>query len=61
MKKVKDILYKISVETIIGSTEVNVEHITYDSRNVLKNSLFIALVAADFDGHFFIDVIYKIN
>ena len=55
MKKVKDILYKISVETIIGSTEVNVEHITYDSRNVLKNSLFIALVGADFDGHFFID------
>ncbi|MDG2147376.1 MAG: UDP-N-acetylmuramoyl-L-alanyl-D-glutamate--2,6-diaminopimelate ligase [Flavobacteriaceae bacterium] len=55
MKKVKDILYKISVQSIIGSTEVDVKHITFDSRNVLKNSLFIALLGADFDGHTFID------
>ena len=39
MKKLKDILYKVSVQTIIGSTEVDVKHITFDSRNVLKNSL----------------------
>ena len=55
MKKLKDILYKVSIQTIIGSTEVDVKHITFDSRNVLKNSLFIALLGTDFDGHTFID------
>ena len=59
MKKLKDILYKVSIQTIIGSTEVDVKHITFDSRNVLKNSLFIALLGTDFDGHTFIDSAIK--
>ena len=55
MKKVKDILYKVSVQTIIGSTEVRVKHITFDSRNVSDNSLFIAIPGTNIDGHTFID------
>ncbi len=55
MKKIKDILYKVSVETIIGSTGVIVKHVTFDSRKVLKNSVFIAVGGVQVDGHIFID------
>ena len=55
MKKLKDILYKVAVETVIGSTEVDVNAIEFDSRKVLVNTLFVAQKGLIFDGHKFID------
>ena len=55
MTKIKDILYKVSVDTIIGSTESLVGQITFDSRNVLKGSVFVAIKGDQIDGHIFID------
>jgi len=55
LKKLKDILYKVAVETVIGSTEVDVNAIEFDSRKVLVNTLFVAQKGLIFDGHKFID------
>ncbi|MDT8417158.1 MAG: UDP-N-acetylmuramoyl-L-alanyl-D-glutamate--2,6-diaminopimelate ligase [Lutibacter sp.] len=55
MKSVKDILNKVVVNTIQGSTETKVNAIVFDSRNVQKNCLFAAQKGLLFDGHQFID------
>ena len=55
MKKLKDILYKVAVEIVAGSTEVSIDALEFDSRKVLKNGLFVAQKGLVFDGHKFID------
>ncbi len=55
MKKLKDILYKAGLVEVVGSTEVEVSSIAFDSRKVEKNSLFIAVKGTQSDGHKFID------
>ncbi|MFO7673580.1 MAG: UDP-N-acetylmuramoyl-L-alanyl-D-glutamate--2,6-diaminopimelate ligase [Lutibacter sp.] len=55
MKSVKDILNKVVVNAIHGSTETRVNAIVFDSRNVQKNCLFAAQKGLLFDGHQFID------
>ncbi|KUO66947.1 MAG: UDP-N-acetylmuramoylalanyl-D-glutamate--2,6-diaminopimelate ligase [Lutibacter sp. BRH_c52] len=55
MKSVKDILNKVVVNAIQGSTDIKVNAIVFDSRNVHKNCLFAAQKGLLFDGHQFID------
>ena len=55
MKSVKDILDKVVVSAIQGNTEIRVNAIVFDSRNVQKNCLFAAQKGLLFDGHQFID------
>jgi UDP-N-acetylmuramoyl-L-alanyl-D-glutamate--2,6-diaminopimelate ligase len=55
LKSVKDILNKVVVNAIQGSTETKVNAIVFDSRNVQKNCLFAAQKGLLFDGHQFID------
>lgn len=55
MKSVKDILAKVVVTAIHGNTDIKVNAIVFDSRNVLKNCLFTAQKGLLFDGHQFID------
>jgi UDP-N-acetylmuramoyl-L-alanyl-D-glutamate--2,6-diaminopimelate ligase len=52
---VKDILYKVSLTSVSGSTDVEVNGIFFDSRLVGEGSLFIATVGTQSDGHQFID------
>lgn len=54
MKLVKDILYKVAINTIQGSTEKLVNTIVFDSRKVQVDSLFVAQKGLVFDGHLFI-------
>lgn len=53
--KLKEILYKVAIEAVHGSTEVEVETILMDSRKVVPNSLFVAIKGTLSDGHSFID------
>ncbi len=55
MKLLKDILYKTPVLDSIGSTNLAVENIVFDSRRVVKESLFVAIPGTVADGHEFID------
>lgn len=55
MKLVKDILYKVSVNAIYGSTDTLVNTIVFDSRIVQKDNLFVAQRGLNFDGHKFIN------
>jgi UDP-N-acetylmuramoyl-L-alanyl-D-glutamate--2,6-diaminopimelate ligase len=54
MRLLTDILYKAGLEEIIGTTNVAVASITFDSRKVKKDSLFIAVKGTAVDGHHFI-------
>ena len=55
MKILKDILYKVSIESIKGSTAIEVNHIHFDSRLVSSNDVFVAIRGAAADGHLYID------
>ena len=55
MKVLKDILYKVSIESVIGNTGRTIAALHYDSRNVGKNDVFIAIKGSAYDGHEFIN------
>ncbi|HEY4797700.1 MAG TPA: UDP-N-acetylmuramoyl-L-alanyl-D-glutamate--2,6-diaminopimelate ligase [Bacteroidia bacterium] len=54
MKKLKDILYKAGLVEVVGSTDISVASICFDSRNAERGSLFIAVKGTQSDGHQFI-------
>jgi UDP-N-acetylmuramoyl-L-alanyl-D-glutamate--2,6-diaminopimelate ligase len=54
VKKLQDILYGVAIESIVGSTAIEVESIEFDSRKVKKEALFIAQKGVVTDGHEFI-------
>jgi len=61
LKLIKDILYKVRLDTILGSTEKLVSAIVFDSREVKQNTLFVAQKGLIFDGHQFIEKAIKLG
>lgn len=59
MKLLKDILYKAGLVEVIGSTNVAITSICFDSRKAEKNSLFIAVKGTKSDGHNYIEQVIK--
>ncbi len=55
MKILKDILYKVALTEVVGPTDIAIEGVHFDSRNVIPGSLFIAVKGGRSDGHQFID------
>nr|MBC7613523.1 UDP-N-acetylmuramoyl-L-alanyl-D-glutamate--2,6-diaminopimelate ligase [Pseudopedobacter sp.] len=55
MAVLKDILYKVALEQVIGSTDLTVDAIQFDSRKVDTNMLFIAIKGTISDGHQYIN------
>ena len=55
MSILKDILYKVAIESVSGSTEIAVNKMDFDSRKIEKNDVFIAIRGTVSDGHDFID------
>lgn len=51
----KDILYKVSIEAIKGSTETAIRNLQFDSRLVSLDDVFVAIKGTQSDGHDFID------
>uniref|UniRef100_UPI00404A9E9F UDP-N-acetylmuramoyl-L-alanyl-D-glutamate--2, 6-diaminopimelate ligase n=1 Tax=Flavobacterium sp. TaxID=239 RepID=UPI00404A9E9F len=55
MKILKDILYKVSIEAVKGNTDIRINQVTFDSRNIQLNDVFVAIRGSLSDGHNFID------
>ena len=43
MKLLKDILYKVEIQSVIGKTDVDINKIEFNSKKIIKNDLFIAI------------------
>ena len=54
MKTLKDVLYGVSIETIVGVTKISVKGIVFDSRNVKNDFIYLAQKGVQVDGHEFI-------
>jgi UDP-N-acetylmuramoyl-L-alanyl-D-glutamate--2,6-diaminopimelate ligase len=55
VKILKDILYKVAIESVTGSTEVAIHKIDFDSRKIEENDVFIAIRGTLSDGHEYIE------
>jgi len=55
MKNLKDILYKVALDAVIGSSDVTISKIEFDSRKVQENDVFVALKGTLVDGHDYIE------
>jgi UDP-N-acetylmuramoyl-L-alanyl-D-glutamate--2,6-diaminopimelate ligase len=55
MSVLKDILYKVAIESINGSTEIEINHLNFDSRKIEADDVFIAIRGTLSDGHDFIE------
>ncbi len=51
MKLLKDILYRVRIEQVTGSTNTAVERIAFDSREVVPFTAFVAIKGTRADGH----------
>ncbi|RZN82482.1 MAG: UDP-N-acetylmuramoyl-L-alanyl-D-glutamate--2,6-diaminopimelate ligase [Winogradskyella sp.] len=54
MKVLKDILYKVTINAVVGSTSIEVNKIEFDSRNIESNDIFVAIVGTVANGHDYI-------
>ena len=54
MKILKDILYKVNIDSVIGSTEISINKIEFNSLKIHKNDLFVAISGNILDGNQFI-------
>ena len=55
MKLLKDILYKVSVNSVYGATNIEVTEIVFDSRKIQKGAVFVAQKGVSVDGHLYIE------
>jgi UDP-N-acetylmuramoyl-L-alanyl-D-glutamate--2,6-diaminopimelate ligase len=51
----KDILYKVAIEAVKGSTEIAINKMDFDSRKIESNDVFIAIRGTISDGHDYIE------
>jgi len=55
MKNLKDILYRTGVQSVVGTTDLMISSIAFNSKEVQSNTLFVAQKGLVFDGHKFIE------
>ena len=54
MKKLSDLLYKVSIEKLIGNVGSSIKNISFDSRKIGSGYIFFAIKGYDLDGHKYI-------
>ncbi|MGC1633329.1 MAG: UDP-N-acetylmuramoyl-L-alanyl-D-glutamate--2,6-diaminopimelate ligase [Gelidibacter sp.] len=56
MAQLKDILYKVTINSVVGTTSVTVNAIDFDSRHITQGDVFVAIKGTVTDGHQYIDL-----
>ena len=51
----KEIIYKVAIEAIKGSTDIVINKMEFDSRNIASNDVFVAIRGTISNGHDFIE------
>jgi len=59
--QLKDILYKVTINKVIGNTSVAINNIEFDSRKVKLNDVFVAIKGTVSDGHDYIEKISNLG
>ena len=59
MKELKELLYGVSIDAVQGSTAIQINQVTADSRIVEDQDLFVAIIGVAIDGHEFIEKAIK--
>ncbi len=59
MIALKDILYKVTLNAVVGSTSIDINTIDFDSRNIKKSDVFVAIRGSIVDGHDYVDTAIK--
>ena len=54
MRLLKEIIYGVRIEEVKGNTNIAVESISFDSREINNLSLFVAVKGVNQNGHHFI-------
>ncbi len=54
MIELKDILYKVAINAVVGNTTIGINKIEFDSRKINKGDVFVAIRGSVSDGHNFI-------
>ena len=55
MRVLKDILYKVEIDAVVGNTSVTINRLQFDSRKVELNDAFVAIRGSISDGHEYIE------
>ena len=55
MKLIREILYKVEINSVVGNTSVPIEKVEFDSRLVRKGDMYVAINGVNVDGHDFIN------
>ena len=50
----RDLLYKVTINTVVGNTQVSINQIQFDSRKVIFNDCFVAINGTISNGHDYI-------
>ena len=56
MVELKEILYRATINAVVGNTGIKVNSIAFDSRKVEKNDVFVAVRGTVSDGHDYIEI-----
>ena len=54
MKLLREILYKVEINSVIGNTSLSINKIEFDSRLISDGDMYVAITGVNVDGHSFI-------
>ena len=54
MKLIREILYKVEINSVIGNTSLTINKIEFDSRLINEGDMYVAINGVNVDGHDFI-------
>jgi len=59
LTELKNILYKVTLNAVVGSTSISTNELHFDSRKVDKKDVFVAIKGLESNGHDYIEKAIK--